>query len=307
MPQIELIVDEENVDLRLDVYMAENTPLSRTAIQKLISEHQVFLNGQEPENKKIRTQLNDHVSFSYEEKTLTDILPEDIPLNIVYEDEDVIVINKPKDMVVHPAAGNSSGTLVNALLHHCKELSDVNGYYRPGIVHRIDKDTSGLLVCAKNNAAHAFLSEQLKDKICYRKYYAIVNGVIENCEGEINAPIGRSEKNRQMMTVTGKNSKEAITIFHVLERYGDSTLLDVELKTGRTHQIRVHMQYIGHSVVNDSKYAKKTIDGSGQYLHAYYLSFIHPATRERMSFQTDMPEYMKEYIRSKGGKYLAEK
>ena len=307
MPQIELIVDEENVDLRLDVYLAENTPLSRTAIQKLISEHRVFLNGQEPENKKIRTQLNDHVSFSYEEKTLTDILPEDIPLNIVYEDEDVIVINKPKDMVVHPAAGNSSGTLVNALLQHCKELSDVNGYYRPGIVHRIDKDTSGLLVCAKNNAAHAFLSEQLKDKTCYRKYYAIVNGVIENSEGEINAPIGRSEKNRQMMTVTGKNSKEAVTIFHVLERYGDSTLLDVELKTGRTHQIRVHMQYIGHSVVNDSKYAKKTIDGSGQYLHAYYLSFIHPATRERMSFQTDMPEYMKEYIRSKGGKYLAEK
>ncbi len=307
MPQIELIVDEENVDLRLDVYLAENTPLSRTAIQKLISEHQVFLNGQEPENKKIRTQLNDHVSFSYEEKTLTDILPEDIPLDIVYEDEDVIVINKPKEMVVHPAAGNSSGTLVNALLQHCKELSDVNGYYRPGIVHRIDKDTSGLLVCAKNNAAHAFLSEQLKNKTCYRKYYAIVNGVIENSEGEINAPIGRSEKNRQMMTVTGKNSKEAVTIFHVLERYGDSTLLDVELKTGRTHQIRVHMQYIGHSVVNDSKYAKKTIDGSGQYLHAYYLSFIHPATRERMSFQTDMPEYMKEYIRSKGGKYLAEK
>ena len=307
MPQIELIVDEENVDLRLDVYLAENTPLSRTAIQKLISEHQVFLNGQEPENKKIRTQLNDHVSFSYEEKTLTDILPEDIPLDIVYEDEDVIVINKPKDMVVHPAAGNSCGTLVNALLHHCKELSDVNGYYRPGIVHRIDKDTSGLLVCAKNNAAHAFLSEQLKDKTCYRKYYAIVNGVTENSEGEINAPIGRSEKNRQMMTVTGKNSKEAVTLFHVLERYGDSTLLDVELKTGRTHQIRVHMQYIGHSVVNDGKYAKKTIDGSGQYLHAYYLSFIHPKTKERMSFQTEMPEYMREYIRSKGGKYLAEK
>ena len=178
---------------------------------------------------------------------------------------------------------------------------------RPGIVHRIDKDTSGLLVCAKNNAAHSFLSEQLKDKTCYRKYYAIVNGVIENSEGEINAPIGRSEKNRQMMSVTSKNSKEAITIFHVLERYADSTLLDIELKTGRTHQIRVHMQYIGHSVVNDSKYARKTIDSTGQYLHAYYLSFIHPKTNERMSFRTDMPEYMKEYIRSKGGKYLAEK
>lgn len=303
MPDIRIIVDEENVDLRLDVFLAENTPLSRSAIQKLIEADQVLLNG-EKTGKKIKTQLNDVITFSYEEKTLTDILPEDIPLDIVYEDEDLIVINKPKDMVVHPAVGNSSGTLVNALLHHCKELSDVNGYYRPGIVHRIDKDTSGLLVCAKNNQAHAFLSNQLKDKTCYRKYYAIVNGVLENNEGEINAPIGRSEKNRQLMCVTSKNAKEAITDFKVLERYGDSTLLDVELKTGRTHQIRVHMQFIGHSVVNDGKYARKTIDASGQYLHAYFLSFIHPRTNQRMEFRTEMPEYMKRYILSKGGKYL---
>ena len=224
-------------------------------------------------------------------------------MDIVYEDEDLIVINKPKDMVVHPAVGNPDGTIVNALLYHCKELSDVNGYYRPGIVHRIDKDTSGLLVCAKNNEAHNFLSEQLKDKTCYRKYYAIVSGVIANNEGEINAPIGRSEKNRQMMCVTSKNSKEAITMFKVLERYNDSTLVDVELKTGRTHQIRVHMQFINHPVLNDARYGKKTIDETGQYLHAYFLSFIHPATKERMEFRVSMPEYMKEYIKAKGGTY----
>ncbi len=302
MPKIKLKVDEDNTDIRLDVFLAENTPLSRTAIQKLIDSGEVLLNNEKPV-KKIKTVLGDIVEFSYEEKTLTDIVPQDIALDIVYEDEDVIVINKPKDMVVHPAVGNPDGTIVNALLYHCKELSDVNGYYRPGIVHRIDKDTSGLLVCAKNNEAHNFLSQQLKDKTCYRKYYAIVSGVIENNEGEIDAPIGRSEKNRQMMCVTMKNSKEAVTLFKVLERYNDSTLLDVELKTGRTHQIRVHMQFINHPVVNDSRYGKKIIDETGQYLHAYFLSFIHPRSRERMDFRVSMPEYMKEYIGQKGGSF----
>lgn len=303
MARINLIVDENNVDIRLDSFIAENTNISRSQIQKLIENGEVLLNGNVT-NKKIKTELDDEIIFDYEEKTLTDIKPENIPLDIVYEDEDVIVINKPKDMVVHPAVGNESGTIVNALLAHCKELSDVNGYYRPGIVHRIDKDTSGLLVCAKNNTAHAFLSEQLKDKTCFRKYYAIVNGVIESNEGEINAPIGRSEKDRQMMTVTPKNSKEAITEFRVLERYGDSTLIECELKTGRTHQIRVHMKYINHSVLNDAKYSKKIIDKTGQYLHAYYLSFVHPKTHERVEFKTQAPEYMKDYIKTKGGKYF---
>ena len=302
MPEIKLKVDEDNTGIRLDVFLSENTPLSRSAIQKLIENGEVFFNGEVP-NKKIKTELNDEIIFSYEEKTLTDIKPQNIPLDVVYEDEDLIVINKPKDMVVHPAVGNPDGTIVNALLYHCKELSDVNGYYRPGIVHRIDKDTSGLLVCAKNNEAHGRLSEQLKDKTCFRKYYAIVSGVIENSEGEINAPIGRSEKNRQNMEVTSKNSKEAITLFKVLERYNDSTLLDVELKTGRTHQIRVHMKYINHPVVNDGRYNKHVIDETGQYLHAYYLSFIHPRTDKRMEFYTDMPDYMKQYIKTKGGKY----
>ena len=302
MPEIKLTVDEENADLRLDVYLSENTPLSRNAIQKLIEKGDVKVNGKTC-NKKSKTELADEIVFAYEEKTLTDIKPQKMNLDIVYEDEDLIVINKPKGIVVHPAVGNPDNTLVNGLLYHCKELSDINGYYRPGIVHRIDKDTSGLLVAAKNNFTHNFLSEQLKDKNCYRKYYAIVNGIVANNEGQIDAPIGRNEKNRQQMCVTSKNSKEAVTIFKVLERYADSTLLDVELKTGRTHQIRVHMQYIGHSVFNDGRYARKQIDASGQYLHAYFLSFIHPRTLKRMDFQTEMPDYMKEYILSKGGSY----
>lgn len=302
MPEVRLIVDEENVGNRLDVFLAENTSLSRSYIQKLIDSEDILLNGNKT-NKKYPVELNDEIIINYEDKILTDILPENIPLDIVYEDEDIIVINKPKGLVVHPAVGNPSGTIVNALLYHCKELSDVNGYYRPGIVHRIDKDTSGLLVCAKNNNAHNKLSAQLQDKTCYRKYYAIVNGVIENNEGQIDAPIGRNPKNRQSMCVTPINSKQAITDFKVLERYNDSTLLDVSLQTGRTHQIRVHMNYIHHSVLNDSKYSKKVLDDTGQYLHAYYLSFIHPASNQRVEFKTDMPDYMKEYIRQKGGKY----
>ena len=302
MPQIKLVVDEDNVGSRLDIFLAENTSLSRSYIQKLIESEDILLNNNKV-NKKYPVELNDEIIINYEDKILTDILPEDIALDIVYEDEDIIVINKPKNMVVHPAVGSPSGTVVNALLYHCKELSDVNGYYRPGIVHRIDKDTSGLLVCAKNNHAHNCLSAQLQDKTCYRKYYAIVNGVIENNQGQIDAPIGRNPKNRQSMCVTPINSKQAITDFKVLERYDDSTLLDVSLQTGRTHQIRVHMNYIHHSVLNDNKYSKKIIDDTGQYLHAYYLSFIHPTSNQRVEFKTKMPDYMQEYILNKGGKF----
>ena len=302
MPQIKLVVDEDNVGSRLDIFLAENTSLSRSYIQKLIESEDILLNNNKV-NKKYPVELNDEIIINYEDKILTDILPEDIALDIVYEDEDIIVINKPKNMVVHPAVGSPSGTVVNALLHHCKELSDVNGYYRPGIVHRIDKDTSGLLVCAKNNHAHNCLSAQLQDKTCYRKYYAIVNGVIQNNEGQIDAPIGRNPKNRQSMCVTPINSKQAITDFKVLERYDDSTLLDIYLQTGRTHQIRVHMNYIHHSVLNDNKYSKKIIDDTGQYLHAYYLSFIHPTSNQRVEFKTKMPDYMQEYILNKGGKF----
>lgn len=301
MARLEIKVNEEDKGLRIDSFLANSSDLSRSQIQKLIEEGRVLVNN-ETTVSRYKVNPGDFITAEYLEQTPTDIKPKDIALDIVYEDEDLIVINKPKGLVVHPAAGNYDNTLVNALLYHCKELSDINGYYRPGIVHRIDKDTSGLLVCAKNNAAHAALSAQLQDKTCFRKYYAIVNGIIDNNEGIINAPIGRSSKDRQKMEVTDKNSKEAITEFKVLQRLSSTCLVECELKTGRTHQIRVHMAFIKHPVLNDSKYSKKTIDETGQYLHAYYLSFIHPKTNERMEFVTDMPEYMKNYIRENGGK-----
>ena len=301
MARLEIKVNEEDKGLRIDSFLANSSDLSRSQIQKLIEEGRVLVNN-ETTVSRYKVNPGDFITAEYLEQTPTDIKPKDIALDIVYEDEDLIVINKPKGLVVHPAAGNYDNTLVNALLYHCKELSDINGYYRPGIIHRIDKDTSGLLVCAKNNAAHAALSAQLQDKTCFRKYYAIVNGIIDNNEGIINAPIGRSSKDRQKMEVTDKNSKEAITEFKVLQRLSSTCLVECELKTGRTHQIRVHMAFIKHPVLNDPKYSKKTIDETGQYLHAYYLSFIHPKTNERMEFVTDMPEYMKNYIRENGGK-----
>ena len=301
MARLEIKVNEEDKGLRIDSFLANSSDLSRSQIQKLIEEGRVLVNN-ETTVSRYKVNPGDFITAEYLEQTPTDIKPKDIALDIVYEDEDLIVINKPKGLVVHPAAGNYDNTLVNALLYHCTELSDINGYYRPGIVHRIDKDTSGLLVCAKNNAAHAALSAQLQDKTCFRKYYAIVNGIIDNNEGIINAPIGRSSKDRQKMEVTDKNSKEAITEFKVLQRLSSTCLVECELKTGRTHQIRVHMAFIKHPVLNDPKYSKKTIDETGQYLHAYYLSFIHPKTNERMEFVTDMPEYMKNYIRENGGK-----
>lgn len=294
MPKLNLKVDE-SLNIRLDAYLADNTPLTRTNIQNLIKEGKILVNGL-IERASYKVKLNDEISVEYVENVLTDLKPCDIDLDIVYEDEDVIVINKQKGLVVHPAPGNYDNTLVNALLFKCKDLSDVNGYYRPGIVHRIDKDTSGLLVVAKNNVAHNFLAEQLKDKRCFRKYYALVKGVIENDEGVINAPIGRDTKDRQKMCVTDKNSKEAISEFKVLKRFYDSTLLDINLLTGRTHQIRVHMAFIHHPVLNDPKYNGPYIDETGQYLHAYYLSFIHPKTNKRVEFKTDLPLYMKEYI-----------
>ena len=294
MPKLNLKVDE-SLNTRLDAYLADNTPLTRSNIQNLIKEGKILVNGL-IERASYKVKLNDDISVEYVENVLTDLKPCDIDLDIVYEDEDVIVINKQKGLVVHPAPGNYDNTLVNALLYKCKDLSDVNGYLRPGIVHRIDKDTSGLLVVAKNNVAHNFLAEQLKDKRCFRKYYALVKGVIENDEGVINAPIGRDTKDRQKMCVTDKNSKEAISEFKVLKRFYNSTLLDINLLTGRTHQIRVHMAFIHHPVLNDPKYNGPYIDETGQYLHAYYLSFIHPKTNKRVEFKTDLPLYMKEYI-----------
>lgn len=302
MPKLELLANNIEPKTRIDAYLAENTPLSRSNIQKLIKDQKILVNGETISNS-YKVKEDDEIIVEYEDATLTDLKPADIPIDIIYEDDDVIVVNKQKGLVVHPAPGNYDNTLVNALLFNCKDLSNVNGFFRPGIVHRIDKDTSGLLVIAKNNEAHNYLAEQLKDKTCFRKYYCLVKGTIENNEGEINAPIGRNPKDRQKMCVTDKNAKNAITEFKVLDRLSDSTLLDVNLLTGRTHQIRVHMSFIHHPVLNDSKYGGPYIDETGQYLHAYYLSFIHPSTKQRVEFKTDMPLYMKEYIKNHGGHY----
>ena len=300
MENYKYIVDDSFNNERLDVYLSAVSEISRSKIQSLIKDAKVRVNGKSSK-ANYKVQVNDIIDFTYEQAKPWDLIPVKMALDIIYEDDDLIVVNKPKGLVVHPGSGNFENTLVHGLLYHC-QLSGGDDALRPGIVHRIDKDTSGLLVCAKNDAAHAYLSAQLADKTCYRKYYAIVSGIIEHDEGEIDAPIGRDSKDRQKMAVTSLNSKKAITDFKVLKRFDDSCLLDVELKTGRTHQIRVHMQYIKHPVVNDPKYGYKLLDGSGQYLHAYFLSFIHPKTLKRMEFKTDMPQYMKDYIAMKEGK-----
>ena len=300
MENYKYIVDDSFNNERLDVYLSAVSEISRSKIQSLIKDAKVRVNGKSSK-ANYKVQVNDIIDFTYEQAKPWDLIPVKMALDIIYEDDDLIVVNKPKGLVVHPGSGNFENTLVHGLLYHC-HLSGGDDALRPGIVHRIDKDTSGLLVCAKNDAAHAYLSAQLADKTCYRKYYAIVSGIIEHDEGEIDAPIGRDSKDRQKMAVTSLNSKKAITDFKVLKRFDDSCLLDVELKTGRTHQIRVHMQYIKHPVVNDPKYGYKLFDGSGQYLHAYFLSFIHPKTLKRMEFKTDMPQYMKDYIAMKEGK-----
>ncbi len=283
---------------RLDVYITENLDISRSKVQALIKEGKVLLNGEET-IAKLKVKQGDELWVDYEEPIDIDVEATAMDLDIVYEDDDVIVVDKPKGLVTHPAPGNYSGTLVNGLKAYTDKLSEVGGKFRPGIVHRLDKDTSGLIVIAKNDKAHASLAEQLADKTCRRKYYAIVRGIIEHDEGIIDAPIGRDKKNRQKMAIDA-SGKVARTSFVVKGRYDDSTLLDVELETGRTHQIRVHMCYIKHPVLNDGKYdPKHCIDDSGQYLHAYHLSFSHPKTNQRLEFTSPMPQYMQKYIATK--------
>ncbi len=233
------------------------------------------------------------------EPAVVEIMPEDIPLDIAYEDSDVVVVNKPRGMVVHPAPGHASGTLVNALMHHCKDLSGINGELRPGIVHRIDKDTSGLLMAAKNDKAHASLAAQLKDHGVTRKYVALVHGNVSHDQGTVDAPIGRDPFDRKMYTVTERNSKHAVTHFAVLERFGDYTLLELQLETYRTHQIRVHMKFIGHPLVGDPVYGRsKGIKMDGQALHAKVLGFIHPSSGEYLEFTADIPQDMEELLAS---------
>ncbi|HFI0102033.1 TPA: RluA family pseudouridine synthase [Streptococcus suis] len=281
--------------VRLDKALADLTDLSRSVANEQIKNGQVLVNGQ-AKKAKYSVQVGDVISYQAPEVEEIDYVAEDIPLEIVYQDEDVAVVNKPQGMVVHPSAGHTSGTLVNALLYHVKDLSGINGVLRPGIVHRIDKDTSGLLMIAKNDEAHTKLAAELKDKKSLRKYWAIVHGNLPNDRGMIEAPIGRSEKDRKKQAVTAKG-KEAVTRFQVLERFGDYTLVELTLETGRTHQIRVHMAYIGHPVAGDEAYGpKKTLKGHGQFLHARTLGFTHPRTGEVVEFTTEAPAIFQETL-----------
>ena len=282
----------EDTDERLDKYLSTISDLSRSRIQDLARQGLIFINGK-PEKASYRVCPGDVITCDVPEDVPLDVTAENIPLDILYEDSDIIVINKPKGMVVHPAAGNTSGTLVNALLYHCEDLSGINGVIRPGIVHRIDKDTTGCIVACKNDAAHEAIAKQLENKTCRRTYKAIVMGNIVHDAGTIDAPIGRDPRERQKMTVTDKNSRNAVTHFKVLQRFKSCTLVECNLETGRTHQIRVHMKYIGHPVMGDEKYGKKSryMDTCGQVLHASDLYLVHPSTGEEMHFQAPLPEY----------------
>ena len=289
MIKLKLIVSNGNNE-RLDKYIfeCEEIDISRSKIQNLIKTGNVLVNDKEAKNSYVVCD-GDIIDITIVEEDMH-VEAEDIPINIVYEDEDVIVINKESGMVVHPGNGNHSGTLVNALMNHSK-LSSINGEFRPGIVHRIDKDTSGLLIVAKNDKAHLILAEELKKKEIKRKYIALVKGVIPHDTGTIDAPIGRDKLDRKKMCVTKDNSKEAITHFKVLERFKEATLVECILDTGRTHQIRVHMKYIGHPIINDPVYlGGKNIDDYGQMLHAYSITFIHPTTKKEMTFTCEPEE-----------------
>ncbi len=272
--------------------------LSRSYIQKIIKDGAVFVNDQ-PVKASYKVQIEDMVSFQLPDTSLPDIAPEQIPLDILYEDKDVIVINKPKGMVVHPAPGHYSGTLVNALMFHCgKDLSGINGVMRPGIVHRIDRDTTGSIIVCKNDISHISIAEQLKVHSITRKYHAICHGVLKDEEGTINAPIGRHPVERKKMAINQRNGKEAITHYKVLQRFGQYTYVECQLETGRTHQIRVHMASIGHPLLGDEVYSNRTskFHLQGQTLHAKILGFLHPLTGEYIETDAPLPDYFKHLL-----------
>lgn len=284
---------------RLDSYLAESfDELTRSRVQKLIAQGEIKVNGKEVRaNYKLKD--SDDVEINIPEAREVEIEAEEIPLDIVFEDDCMLVVNKPQGMVVHPAAGNYSGTLVNALMSHCGDnLSGINGEIRPGILHRIDKDTSGLLMVAKNDRAHMGLSEQIKEHSLTREYLALVHGRIKEDSGTIDAPIGRDEKDRKKMTITTKNSRNAVTHFFVLERFDKYTFVRCRLETGRTHQIRVHMSKNGHPIVGDPVYGRKKEEFklNGQLLHAHMIGFIHPVTGEYMEFLREIPEYFEDVL-----------
>lgn len=289
-----VIVNENDKGKRLDIYIAENfNELSRTMIKKLIESNNILVNDKS-EKVSYKVQANDNISIDVPEAKETKLKAQEIPLDIIYEDSDIIVVNKPKGMVVHPANGNPDGTLVNAILSICKNsLSGIGGELRPGIVHRLDKDTSGLIIVAKNDKAHINMSEQIKERNVKKTYIALVRGNVPEEEATINMPIGRSTKDRKKMAVT-KNGKQAITHFKVLKRYSKYTLLEIKIETGRTHQIRVHMAHIGHPIIGDELYGY--VDENlikRQALHAYGLKFKQPRTKEVLAFKAEIPDDMK--------------
>lgn len=297
MENFEVVIEEVFNGIRIDKVLSELLPdFSRSRIQQLIEEENILVNDVKVKsNYKVKT--GDIISGEIPEDEELEVEPEEMDLDILYEDQDVIVINKPKGMVVHPGAGNTKHTLVNGLLAHCKDLSGINGVLRPGIVHRIDKDTSGCLIVAKNDNAHQNLSEQLSTKTMKRTYIALVHGVLPHNVGTIEAPIGRDKNDRQKMTVTSVGSRPAVTHFKVLKRYNDMTLVECQLETGRTHQIRVHFQYIGYPIVGDPKYSiRNTPETQGQCLHAYKIEFVHPRTNELMQFSAEMPDVFKKVL-----------
>lgn len=293
----ELIVESEE-QKRIDAYISENTEYSRTAVQRLIEEEKITVNGKK-EKASYKVQNGDKIEIEEEPAKEIELKAQDIPVEILYEDDDIIVVNKPKGMVVHPANGNPDGTLVNAIMSICKDsLSGIGGEIRPGIVHRLDKNTSGAIIIAKNDKAHINLSEQLKNHEIKKTYIALVRGVVKENNATINMPIGRSKKDRKKMDVD-KNGKEAITHFKVLKRYKDCTLLEINIETGRTHQIRVHLSHIGYPIIGDEVYSngKNKWNIEGQCLHAKSLDFKHPITGKNMHIEAPIPEYFENIIK----------
>jgi pseudouridine synthase, rluA family len=299
MDNFEITVEESDIDRRIDVFLANKLEsFSRSYIQDLIKKGKVTINGKAVK-ANYRLREGESVVLDIPKPEPLEILPENIPLDILYEDDDVILVNKPKGMVVHPAAGHYSGTLVNALLYHCRDnLSGINGVLRPGIVHRIDMDTTGVIIACKNDNAHQHIAKQLAEHSITRKYVAIVTGNLKDDEGVVNAPIARSKNDRKKMAVD-KEGKTAVTHYKVLERLNNYTYIECVLETGRTHQIRVHMSYIHHPLLGDEVYSgkKESMKLEGQCLHARVLGFIHPRTNEYMEFEAPIPEYFNEILR----------
>ncbi|MBQ3114226.1 MAG: RluA family pseudouridine synthase [Phascolarctobacterium sp.] len=286
-----LTITENEAGQRADAVLAAMLELTRSNMQKLLDEGRA-VKGTKVIKSNYKVKLGDEIIVTLPEPQPLDVQPENIPLDIIYEDEDVVVVNKARGMVVHPAAGNYSGTLVNALLYHCKNLSGINGVIRPGIVHRLDKDTSGIMICAKNDAAHVSLSEQIQSKTAQRTYLAVVRGNIKTDSGVIETQISRDKDDRKKMAVVKEGGRNAITEYEVVERFGKYTIVKCKLKTGRTHQIRVHMEYLGYPLVGDPKYSpmKTPFSINGQALHSLTLAFDHPRTGERMEFEAKLPE-----------------